>query len=1245
MPPPDLIEPGQTNPWKLFPDLSGNQGRNRFEVTLKGNPNAPEALLADTWWFVRYRHVHDDVDGTDWGEDDDRVNFTWAGAGNSDPYNDFDLDGLMDFKAQLVMGWIKRVLDAVNPYEARISDFEEGAPSTQASMISQLGARYEGAVALNPDKDVIENVGLIALYQTILERGKDLSIDLSRPVSTPAIANALQLASTRISDFYVMLGNEAYTDAQDPLIGFGSDSVEYGAWAPAVFSFQNQMSSLIEEELALLRGLDDGFASPVYNRLFWNFTKGEGEAAYAMNYAISDVNMDGFINEDDAMNLYPQGHGDAWGHYLTATRMQYNLLRHSYFNWVSRSEYYNLMDVVMKVDFLDERKFAQAAAAKAKVGAEIVDLSYRQKYVTDPESQWQGYRDSNTDRAWGVEGWSRRAGQAAYFDWMTANTLLPSTHPNKELEGIQKVDRQSNGDIAVISANLNMVQRTFDEANNGYNPLGLSKDAVAFDIDPKYLNVRLGKTHFDQIYDRAINALSNAKDLWDHANQADNRVRKIANSEAEFRNDVYQEDLAYRNRLIEIYGRPYEGTIGSGKLYPAGYDGPDLALYMYVDVREINQETVPGPTASFASFDAAGNLDGGDIYDAFDDDEDKGESATSLDNEWLELYAGTFADNDDDEDDEDINAKAQDGWYSVNYTDLINNKYKVDLDNLDMLMPVKTSDYSFQAPDDWGSRRASGKLQSVLNQMLRQEAQVAKSIAAWDALTGEIVRTLRIVDARIDTANSIELTNEIFGRAKLVVNTVIDWIIMAKEYANSGKKMVKITKQSVKESIPGVLPTVGFSISPGDALGPARGALKLGDLSVETVFDTVQRGFDIAKFAQEKILDYAQLEVDLANSRKENNLNEKEWLKEIEDLVGDEPILRIAVFKEIETLRGLSEQYRTLLDEGARLVDERAAFNKRVAAATQKNRYQDITFRVARNHALQNYRSSFDLAARYAYLAAKAYDYDTCFEEGHAGAPDSVINDIIKAQAIGSLTSSGPQMEGGLAESLAWLKNNYEALRGQLGINNPQFEVGKLSLRGEKYRIYPKGDMQGTHPEATSGGSLADALWKLKLNSKRVPNLWEVPEFRQFCRPFADAPEDGNEPGLVIRFNSEIKAGENFFGRMLSGGDHTYDPSVYATKISGVGIWFDDYESESIEDDLAESPRVYLIPAGMDVMRVSESDDPEAVRHWSVVDQSIPVPFAAAESDLDYISWSPLFDSLTWCLWRGTQVLQFQGLS
>ena len=333
--------------------------------------------------------------------------------------------------------------------------------------------------------------------------------------------------------------------------------------------------------------------------------------------------------------------------------------------------------------------------------------------------------------------------------------------------------------------------------------------------------------------------------------------------------------------------------------------------------------------------------------------------------------------------------------------------------------------------------------------------------------------------------------------------------------------------------------------------------------------------------------------------------------------MGDEPVLRIAIFKEIEALRNLSDQYRTLLDEGARLVDERTAFNKRVAAATQLNRYQDMTFRVSRNHALQSYRSSFDLAARYVYLAAQAYDYETSLDNSHSASPRLAKKLIIKARHV-----------GGLSGQLGWLKTNYDSLKSQLGVNNPQIEVGKMSLRTEKFRIYPKDSVQGSLPGVQNSGSAANALWKQQLKSMWVDNLWEVPEFRQYCRPFDTMPEDGIEPGIVIRFGTDIKAGENFFGRLLSGGDHTYDPSVYATKIRAAGIWFSDYQSESLEQDLPEAPRVYLLPAGVDMLSISTSGDPTQVRFWNVLDQRIPVPAPSVLDELDQSDWIPIYDSL-----------------
>jgi hypothetical protein len=77
----------------------------------------------------------------------------------------------------------------------------------------------------------------------------------------------------------------------------------------------------------------------------------------------------------------------------------------------------------------------------------------------------------------------------------------------------------------------------------------------------------------------------------------------------------------------------------------------------------------------------------------------------------------------------------------------------------------------------------------------------------------------------------------------------------------------------------------------------------------------------------------------------------------------------------------------------------------------------------------------------------------------------------------------------GLADTMAQLKLNFDVLKGQMGFNNPQIETNRFSLRRELFRI----------PEGEEG----DAAWRAILEEARVDDLWTVPEFRRFARPFA----------------------------------------------------------------------------------------------------------------------------------------------
>jgi hypothetical protein len=61
----------------------------------------------------------------------------------------------------------------------------------------------------------------------------------------------------RLSDLYMLLGNEAYADTSEPTIAFGTDSGQYGNEASTIHCVQNQTATLLKEELALLGGRDD----------------------------------------------------------------------------------------------------------------------------------------------------------------------------------------------------------------------------------------------------------------------------------------------------------------------------------------------------------------------------------------------------------------------------------------------------------------------------------------------------------------------------------------------------------------------------------------------------------------------------------------------------------------------------------------------------------------------------------------------------------------------------------------------------------------------------------------------------------------------------------------------------------------------------------------------------------------------------------------------------------------------------
>ncbi|QOC21317.1 hypothetical protein IC757_09640 [Wenzhouxiangella sp. AB-CW3] len=1169
MPPPDP-EGGQMHGWLQYP-VDDPQGA--VEISIEG---ANIQTLSDNWYLARYRGLPECGNQENWN--------VFAGNPGATP---------LEPLAQLAEGWVKRVLDRLNPFEARVQDFAQAETNNYVSMLIQLGERYEGPVALNDDPDNLNQLGLIEAYTTVMRRAMQLSVGGTPPVDYGPANNAILLVASRLVDFYTLLGNEAFADAQDPTIGIGTSDGDFLSLAPSIFAFQNQLPSLLEEELVLLRGRDTSHgpvtASPVYNRLFWNFTMGDGEIAYQQAYDITDQNNDGVIDEFDARIMFPQGHGDAWGHYLTAIKTYYDLLRHPFFTWEPRPEAVTVAGVPIQVDFLDERQFAETAVAKARTGAEIVDLTYRSMYVEDPDGQWQGYEDSDPERAWGLSEWGRRAGTGAYYDWVTANSLLPEVDPNPDNVGIQRIDRNTVREIGEIASQYEDIQSQVDKADAGLNPLGLARDVVPFDIDPSRIDGN--ESHFEQIADRAIRALENAVQVWDFANQLDNQMRRNQNEVDDISADAAAQETSFSNQLIEIFGYPYPDDIGPGGTYPAGYDGPDLYHYMYIDVPAL-------AGTEFDFDDDINNLGINRIREFTASYDPAPHGVNFFEVEPVEA---------------DVERTGSDGELCL-FAPLAAGCALGELDTSDPLdveyTTIESPDFGFwfTTPDDWtGERRAPGELQQILHQMLQARISLKQALVEYDQLRESIEDEIRTLQATFDLADAnLKVANNRRSELRdltIATETMRNSAIAARRIG----EFLGTTFKNKAECLP--KSTIAGVAAGGDMTSGPRCAIQIGGSKAQFALDTGADLLDVTanatEAAKEDVSELAGIQTMINDSRLDI-FNAK---GQVDALMREEPVLRSEIFARAEAIQQLVGDYKATLARGLRIQEEMINFRRAGAAEIQEFRYQDMAFRIFRNDALQKYRAAFEMAARYVYLAATAYDYDTNLLGSDGRSGQEFLTDIVRERSLGQLIDGAP-IPGtpGLADALGQLKLNFEVLKGQMGFNNPQIETNRFSLRSELFRI----------PE----GSAGDRQWRRKLEESRVDDLWNVPEFRRYARPFAPQSA-GPQPGLVIEFSTNVTFGLNFFGWDLGPGDGSYDSSQFSTRVRSVGSWFDNYAGLP----LADNPRIYLFPVGADVLRAPDAHD-FTTREWKIVDQAVPIPFPIGSQDLGRFDWQPISDTV-----------------
>ncbi|MCC6233163.1 MAG: hypothetical protein IT580_11005 [Verrucomicrobiales bacterium] len=1119
---------------------------------------------------------------------------------------------------QLAEGWIKRVLRGINPFNQRVTDLFNHQINTDASLVAQAGARWEGEVPLN--LEALNQAGLIEIYETVLNRGKMLS--LGGGINYGPANDALLLAAGYLNDLYMILGNEASADASNPTIGIGTRDQTYGDIATALFSFKGQLPTVLEEELALLRGRDDSMlpaitTRPVYNRLLWNYTRGidSGEVIYALNYNVLDQNDDGKVDAEDARKLYPQGHGDAYGHYLTATKGYYRLLLDPSFDWVPRIEAVTILGKPVSVDYQDERKFAAAALSVARTGRQIAELTWRQQFNVNPAAGWVALSSagatsaSGTPKFWTFDDWSSRTGQGAYLHWLVGNAILPAHDTEPTHQGtLQQVDRTTVPELRELPSLGSSLQTTMDNAEGRLTPLGLPAHSIPFDLNPLSVANGNNTSHFEQIYQRARDALRNALTSFDDAKDVTRLMRSEEDSLAELRTDVRRQELAYQNTLIELYGTPYTDDIGPGRTYAAGYDGPDLAHFMYVDLKELAYPTL----GLVPTRDSLWRVD-----------------VQTFNQDWLksdEVYQ---------EAGRSIAAETEDRISDFSFITLARS-YPVDGQPLRGDYEAKPSfsieynlaGHGFAKPSTWVGRRASpGRLQQSISDILKARNAAFEAFRTAELAKDDLDWAIRALERRIESHSKIrDLQN-----TKVALDTVLSTAKSAAEIVDLAIDAVTAQVTDISAATAEAIPTTlvaGLAVGT-DPGAPVRAFAKSAGVVIKTSRDWVKiarasliSGLELANQVQANVIDLA--------------IEDENWKQELRDITTE---IRSKVYgvenqmtsinAALQELDDAQRAYQAAAAEGDRLQAERQVFRQRSAAILQGFRTRDAAFRVFRNEKLERYKILFDLAAQYTYLAAQAFDYETGLLHTEKGR--SFIQRIIQSRALGVMPDGEPQFAGsntgdpGLSSIMAEMNADWSVLRTRLGFKNPDAYGTTASLRREHFRILPGVDH--------------DAAWVDRLNAGRRDNLLDDPDVRRYCMQID--PRNGLPvPGLILEFSTTITDGLNLFGRPLAPGDHAFSTASFATKIFGIGVALEGYagmeppsahdaaveaaggESPSDPDlgfldpdAMAANPYLYLIPVGLDSMRSPPLGDTSTVRTWSVNDIAIPLPFNLGGSE------------------------------
>lgn len=735
-------------------------------------------------------------------------------------------------------------------------------------------------------------------------------------------------------------------------------------------------------------------------------------------------------------------------------------------------------------------------------------------------------------------------------------------------QGLLRIDRGTVTELSEIAECVHQIQLKTDAMDAGLNPLGLAEGAVPFDLSPLGEN-EAGATHFEQIRDRARVALNNAATILNEAQEHGSRLRQIEDARVGYANQLDIMEGTYENDLIALFGYPYSGDIGPSGTYAQGYEGPDLIHYMWMDLAPY------------------GLTDTEDIKSVTTQTYRLGSSFER--HVALALWFNHFA-----------------------YTTTV----------ATFTLDFSASGLVLKPASVTGTRRAQGEIQQAYGNYLQAYAKVKRALYLYEQRTDDL--ELKISAAALQRTVAQAKAGILEGVAIYKKYTAakrhgLNMSLNAVEHTINTAEMINRYRNQSLPHIAGAGLTV--NTDPSAIAGAAIAPIEIGTLNALYAKKLVTQ-FGLVDDIGEGWGDFLADSAAMAGGYAED-------MDAAYQPVFNAFYAQISARDELESVWGelLAAQaaYEAVVAKAQRLLESRELERQQAAVALTKLRYHDMFFRQTRNESLARYSAAFDLAQKYVYLAAKAYDYETGLIATDPAAGDAFLREVIGARALGTFDDDGNPVVGGnvgdpgLADIMARMDANWSVLKTRLGINNPQPYATWFSLRQELFRILP--------------GPEGDGAWKTELAKYRVENLLTLPEYRRYCQPFqAVGGLQAKEPGLVIPFSSTIDFARNFFGNELAGEDSALDSTYFATKIAAAGVFFDGYNEKlngyTGTAPFAKTPTVYLIPIGDDRMRAPGLAD-GMVLSYRIVDQVVPLPYTVGSTHLDNPDWTPLYDGYT----------------